>query len=51
MVWYPSSAQNLDIWIDDDGTLYKVDKDSYSISDDSTQPSSTNKDDLWIGGE
>ena len=48
---YPSSAQNLDIWIDDDGTLYKVDKDSYSISDDSTQPSSTNKDDLWIGGE
>lgn len=48
---YPSSAQNLDIWIDDDGTLYKVDKDSYSISDDSTQPSSINKDDLWIGGE
>lgn len=48
---YPSSAQNLDIWIDDDGTLYKVDKDSYSISDDSTQPSGTNKDDLWIGGE
>lgn len=48
---YPSGAQNLDIWIDDDGTLYKVDKNSYSISDDSTQPSSTNKDDLWIGGE
>lgn len=49
----PSNAENLDIWINRDGSTYKIDKDSYKIISSLLEPTDidVSENDIWIGGD
>lgn len=47
----PANAENLDIWINNDGSLYKIDKDSYKVVISNNEPIDVKENDIWIGGK
>lgn len=55
-IWYGTQrptvgAETYDIWINTDGALHMVEKDSYTTFVNDIEPSNAEVNDIWIGGE